>query len=447
MVQQIDDLKWGLPITNESNRIATDYARWSLPFTYNRMGYNQTPKNLISRLRNIANGKNVEVVLREWLNSNTNCVVEIDESPFYSEDKFDMTINGVETDSKSFFVYDDVTGAGNDRRLPISPQHLIENKDYNGREWPRFFPMLIPFDQYRNRKEITIFSMVQTRYPGGAETNDGSGEWLAGIHNDNFKENGEIGVSPSLYYMGPYSPQSRIGNALWTARREAGAGFEIELSLRGTLPLGTDFLTITVNGLNPDQVRYQCTLAAGETRTVGPLMAICSFDMDEAQVLGGGQWEWVIRPGQQHFDDAVWNGLRNVNFNEPPQCDVVLKSIHFGNMHLVDSQLHIIGWIGAEQFREAMLEHNSYLFPQREIDPLLNTPWVRITDDDIQRMRPLGIENLITEALSIGEPINCGILKGGMSIGACCYFYPSPKGLRSSNSYVLVGDLNPIDSV
>ena len=448
MVNTVDELVWGLPITPDSNRIATDYARWSLPFTYNRMGYHQTPKNLITRLRNIANGKNVELVLCDWLNSQTDCVVELDDSPFYSEDKFDMRINGVETDSKGFFVYDDVVESERDHRSPLSPENLIQDKDYDGAEWSRFFPMLIPFDQYKRRKARTIFSIVQTHYPGGPGTNDGAGEWLAGIHNEQYvDQEGRQGMTPSLYYMGPYSPQSKIGNALWAARREAEAGFEIELSLRGVLPLGTDSLTITINGLNPDQVRHKCTLAAGETCTVGPLMAICSFDMDEAQVLGGGQWEWVIRPGQQHFSGEVWNGLRNANFNEPPMCEVVLTSNHFGNMHLVNSKLHIIGHIGAEQFRDSMLKHNSYLFPLRENDPLLNTPWSRITDDDVKRMRPLKIENLINEAKATGEPINCGILKGGLGIGACCYFYPSPKGLRSSNSYVLPGDLEPMSGL
>ena len=444
MVNTVDELVWGLPITPESNRISTDYARWSLPFTFNRMGYKPSPENRIRTLRNIAKGKNIELVICDWLNSQTDCVVELDDSPIYTEDKFDMRINGVETDSKGFYVFDDVIGVGNDRRLPLNPDYLIENKDYNGREWARFIPMLIPFDQYKKRKDRTIFSIVQTNYPGGPETNDGTGEWLAAIHNVNWEENNEIGVPPIIYYQGPYSSQSKIGNPLWAARREAEAGFEIELSLRGVLPLGTDSLTITINGLNPDQVRHECTLAAGETCTVGPLMAICSFDMDEAQVLGGGQWEWVIRPGQQHFDGAVWNGLRNVNYNEPPQCDVVLTSMHFGNMHLVDSQVHIIGWIGAEQFRETMFEHSSYLFPLREHDKMLNTPWTRITNDDVKRMRPLKIENLINEAKATGEPINCGILKGGLGSGACCYFYPSPRGLRSSNSYVLPGDLEPM---
>ena len=151
--------------TNRELKAGAEYAAVTLPWTFNRMMLNTRSSGQQERGLNIAKGIVAQKILvRELQNKGLN-IGEQDKS-HRDEDLFDLIIpaNGskVKFDLKSVNYYSDYAHMG---REALTPELVLENGDYPGPEWHRFFPMLVPHTQINQDKEAYCFAIADSIDP------------------------------------------------------------------------------------------------------------------------------------------------------------------------------------------------------------------------------------------------------------------------------------------
>ena len=120
-----------------------------------------------------------------------------------------------------------------------------------------------------------------------------------------------------------------------------------------------------------------------------------------------------------------------MEFRQKDFCNLILPD---------DYEMHILGWIGKEEYIERCLSYPAWIWPKDSEDKFSNQPWTTFSDSDKTTM-----------AKMLGEGVDpkkgLGIMKTtGRGGGAACYFYPNIHGggIKETNFYVLLDDLKPI---
>jgi hypothetical protein len=132
-----------LPYTPDMTQAGIQYARKSLPYTYDRMGGNR-----FKRLRRIVAGKAVELAFKRRLNNEEIPHDMLGSTPFTDPDHYDIAIGGRRCDIKSFML----TQKKRIRKIRKAPQQLLEAQ------------ALVPVDQMKNEHltddDIYIFAFL-----------------------------------------------------------------------------------------------------------------------------------------------------------------------------------------------------------------------------------------------------------------------------------------------
>jgi hypothetical protein len=418
-----------LPSTADDRRAGALYASRSLPWTFNRMSKDKKAKNQCERAVNIAKGiVGQEVLFREL--QRRKFEVELQRKSHREKDSYDFRIgiDGQKTrfDVKSIAYYSDYADTG---RPPFSKQLIIENRDYPGPDWRRFFPMLMAHTQVAQKKDAYVFAI--------SESIDSRKTVIEG-RSDHLIASFPYGDSL------PFFTSQKLG----LAREKAKRGFHIKLEYQATGLFAKEQIELEVlYEWAGKTLQDRVSLKVGtQSRLVGPISVLNCISLEKSsyEKFAGKVILWSAK---NDFSETVLNSSME-NVNEIPAEALIYTPSDFCNLFLPDAfKLHYIGWIPKEEYLEACKKYPAWVWPIDSKSRFLNTPWSEVTERDKALLNRLGASDRITR-----EPtrINFGLMKtSGFGPGACCYVFPNVfrTGVKETNLFVLPQDLNSMESL
>lgn len=422
---------WVLKPNEQDLITGASYASITLPWTFNRMMMNTSAAGQKSRALNIAKGIVGQEMLRRAL-SDRGVSPQIQDKSHRADDLFDFrfTING-ETkrlDVKSVNYYTNYAAVG---REPLSPTLVVNNADYPGPDWRRFFPMLVPHTQIGQEKQAYCFAIASSiDFRDDIDTNRTSHLITA------FPYGGSLGFMCS--------------KRLCLERESAGQGFYLDCTYHTQSMFGAEGFNLTILGEwdgNPKKEIVHI-LPGQAASKIGPFSCVSSFQVDRSDWdTLYGQIEVIVCANE--FKIPVLNSSRK-NINVEPLDQLILTRSDFCNLILpTDYTLYVIGWILKEDFLKKCRDYSGWVWPMDRVDRYMNQTWSQITDSDRTSITRAGFSDCIQDRPRL---LKAGWLKtNGRGGGACCYVFPnigSQGGVKETNLYVLPKDLRtPTDLV
>ena len=420
---------WTVTATNDELRMGAEYAEVTLPWTFNRMMLTTGSSGQQERGLNIAKGIVAQKIMVRALQNKGLPIGEQIKS-HRDEDLFDLTIpvygSKVKCDLKSVNYYSDYAPMG---REALTPQLVMENGDYPGPEWHKFFPMLIPHTQINQDKEAYCFAI--------ADSIDPRKHPLKG------REEFHLVAFPYGMHL-PFFTSKR----LCEARERANEGFYITVEYQPAGLFTTQQIEFELIGEWGGEInRVSLTLTEGNTiDVIEPFSCLSSFKIprESFEVFTGHIKITVTR---NDFNEPLLNSTRR-NVNVPPEEEFYIRAGDFCNLYLPEPYvLHILGWIEKEDFLERYSHYPSWVWPNDKMDSQSNQAWTQITERDRNLRDKLG-QNYVDES---GKTTVKGLMKTtGRGGGACCYVFPNVfgrGGVKETNLYVLPQDLKPMDTL
>jgi len=405
--------------SDKQKSVGSDYALRTLPWTFNRMMSNTSPAGQNSRALNIAKGVVAQSLFKTVL-SDLGVKAEEEKKSHRSSDLFDLRfrVDGNETkfDFKSFNIYTDYALKGRDS---FSIDFLIENQDYPGPNWTKFFPMLVPHTQIGQDKDAFIFAFGASK--DFRKWNPANGQKNNVLATFPFGEN-------LPFYMSP---------KLCIAREEAKKGFYIKVIIQSTMLSGPEAKFFFTGEYNGKGVNYEL-IDNSKVQVIGPFSCLSSIWTRDSRSLIGLE-SMQVSLHKNELKSQVLSATRK-NLNSEPSL-MEFRQKDFCNLILPDDyELHILGWISKGDYIERCLSYSAWIWPKDSEDKYSNQHWTTFSDSDTSTMA-----KVLGEGVDPKEGL--GIMKTtGRGGGAACYFYPNIHGggIKETNFYVLLDDLKPI---
>lgn len=431
------DHVWTASPTNAEFKQGVHYASISLPWTFDRMMMRSTPNGQRSRAFNIAKGIVGQEVLVRLLEKK-GVDIELPRDSHRDDDLFDILLEidneTQKVDLKTMNYFSDY----GDMRPLFSVDYVVENREYDGPEWHRFFPMMIPHTQLNQDKEAYIFAI--------AESID-------------FREELTAGRSVHEFFAFPHGKMCEFAQKgqLIEAREAAKKGIFFDITYETQSYFENRLPTIELIGEWDGAIeRKTVTLEKNATiERIGPFSALNSIRIPPTDFRENfsGRLHWSVSENQ--LKKPVRNTTRR-DLNTLPQYRDDVDSSHpmtvekddFCNLRLPDDYtLHFLGWTAKDEFLNRCRTYRSWIWPDDEIDPTRNQPWSQLTEDDQTRLDRVNFDDAIQSG---DHRIDAGFLKGMPQGGsAATYIYPNQfgGGLRETNAYILPQDLNVMDDI
>ncbi|MDH5687041.1 MAG: hypothetical protein OEZ48_04170 [Candidatus Bathyarchaeota archaeon] len=382
---------------------AVRYASRSVNWTFNRLAIRASEWTWYKRMMRIVTGVTVQQCLISELQRRGIAVLK-DWSNYRTEDTFDIGLPaGRILDVKSFAHYREYDKPK--IRSKFTLRYLIENRNYEGADYRRFFPCLVPSEQFdvktRRHKDYYIFAIVSS---------------INFIREKFAGRKGGYYISVVPMQLGDFLNYKK----LVLAREEEGKGISITFSLKSEAKLD----------------KY---LRGGEKRSIGVYIGYEkagefreeAFDLKEGDSidlsnLSGFSYVRVDKEDFKDFvgcltmeienllDKEVLSGFKNRNIL--PQTNYAFRKEHFANLYLPESRIFFLGWIDRKSFVRRRAKLPCYGPPNDKVNKYLNRE---------------------------GVPPIPGVLYPRTA----CFFYPNiwGAGLINKNYYVLPRDLNIMD--
>jgi hypothetical protein len=419
---------WCLTPKKEDLIAGANYAAITLPWTFNRMMLNTGSRGQQSRGINIAKGIVVQEILKRELNKR-GIKTSVQRKSHRDEDLFDFKVKLDGTfsklDLKSFHYFTNYPG---DIRTKLTPKYIIQNKDYFGSDWRKFFPMLIAHTQISQGKESYCFAISSS----------------IDMRNDALSNriNYALTAYPFGEHLGFYS--SRI---LCLAREESRKGFYVDCSFIGESTLfDSDEINITIIGEWDNTIKKTpIKLSRGEICSeIGPFSCLSSIQIEKES------YEYLqgiihIELSKYEFNRPILNSLKK-NINLAPSMPLLISKEDFCNLILPsDFKVYFLGWIIKDDFIKKCKKYSGWVWPHDKTSKFDNQQWTQITEGDIKRITSLGFGECIQKKPSL---LRAGWIKtSGRGNGGCCYVFPNSYGggVKETNLYVLPSDLIPME--
>ncbi len=439
---------WESKITEREQREAIEYATISLPWTFDRMHYGgKAQKSTNDRMVHIAEGVLAQSVLeRELTKRGKKC--DMDWTGYRESDIFDFKVNEKIYDVKTTVIYSEYSA--NWKRQEFTPELFIQNYDYPGPEWRRFFPVMVPMTQLtpERMKDSYIFGIAETKQDLRRRTPafGDSGFWCAAPYG-----------KAQIYFQ---------DRKLIEAREKSKKGFVLkakwERSQKVLSQERGSIRIIPIGEWNGDrQSVVEIILKPGEDGSSRVrYSALGCIRVDHPSELNPS--DKIVIAAESNFDDMVTkptNPLENIN---DPNFEWVLNSESFVNLKVPeDFKIYWIGHIPFSEFSAKFIKYPAYFIPTPK-NPAVNSTGMA-TDKIVEKLNSLDKrrDKAIKEGKKIpwpsfaglisGKKIKAGILisanrKFGPPLGAACYYYP-PYALAESAIYVLPRDLYTMGSL
>lgn len=419
---------------------AINYAKVSLPWTFDRMRYGPRAQNSVNdRLIHILLGVLNQTILERVLTGKGyECSKQW--KKYRDSDVFDFIVNKKIYDVKTTHIYSEYSEAN--KREEFSPKLLLSNKDYEGPEWRHFFPMMVPISQLTvdTIKDAYIFGISETyqdlRHTTPMKTDRGF--WCAAPFGSAF------------YFM----QSTRVIKQ----REEEGKGFKIRASWKrsqDTINGKRKKATMTLFGeWAGDRQTETLELSERKTKTgVKEFSSLSCIRLEHPALLD--EFDEIFISVENEFDKFIARPTNpKINLNDP---NFVWKvgSQSFVNLQIPkDYHVFWVGFIPFTSFTSLFPSYPSYFIPHpsnMDINqPGKAVPNIKERLEGLNRRR----EKALAEGKRIpwpdfvsfirGGEIKAGLLiarqRFGRSIGAACYFYP-PYGFQETAIYVLPKDL------
>lgn len=419
-----------LPSSAEDRRAGALYASRTLPWTFNRMSKGTKAKNQADRALNIAKGIVAQEVLFRELRRRE-FEVELQRKSYREKDSYDFRIgiDGIKKrfDVKSIAYYNNYPPTG---RPPFSKQLIIDNRDYPGPDWRRFFPMLMTHSQVHQEKDAYVFIISESV---------------------DLRKTVLDGRSDHLITAFPYGDSSPFYSSkkLCLARESASKGFYIRLEYQATDLFAKDKLEVDVLYEWAGKAEQQRVLLKVGTQSgpIGPISALSCISLEKSSYNKFSGGTIIVLPAKNDFSGSVLNSKMQ-NINKIPSEALVYSQSDFCNLYLPDDyQLHYLGWIPKEEYLEACKKYPAWVWPIDSVDRFLNSPWSQISERDKSLLERLGVGDRITKKPT---RINFGLMKtSGYGQGACCYVFPNVygTGVKETNLFALPQDLHTMASL
>lgn len=415
---------WVLRPTAADLRKAAVYASIALPWTFNRLNTQTSVAGQIQRAQNITKGVVGQEVLRRELESK-GMECEIDRTDHRNPDWSDFSIgaDNIRFDVKTMNYYTDYEVDG---RPEFGLDYLIANSSYNGPEWNKFFPMLVPHNQIDQDKHAYCFAIASSKQLDKIE--------------DTGQSNHFITAFPYGDHLAFFSSKR-----LCEQRERENAGIMLEIETDGDLlsPI-TGPMNIEIIGEWEGSVKRETVVVApGNPGITSEFSCVSSFRIDFAayRELEGSVYISVKKNLLRGRVPPTHS--KGKNLNVMPRDPLKLDRTSFCDLYLPDDYcLNFIGWIEKDSFLEACRTHHPWVWPNHREDDSLNRHWVGIDTRTKKMLIKAGLSDAVDHQ---SQRPKCGVLKTtGRGFGACCFVYPNVGtmgGVRETNFYVLPADL------
>jgi hypothetical protein len=384
---------WEIDVSKQSEEMGVLYASKSLPWTFNRLGVREGPWTWYYRMMNINKGVMTQESLLGRLRKD-DVDIEKEWKDYRTEDTFDLRApNSTRIDVKSLNYYTDYKSA---KRPEFSLEYLLENSEYSGNEWSKFFPWLVPCDQLK-KNDLFIFALLCSQ-------------------NYNSKRMG--GRDKSFIVTSPPAAWGSFLNhkKIILAREEDKKGLDLKFKLTQNVTLGGEPVEFEVGYEKAGKFFEQkLVLKNGRSDTIEGTSSLAYIRMEKHQIAAFiGK---LLITFKNHLKRPVTSGQKLVDLNRAPSdCWEVTKGM-YGDLFIPKPmKLYFIGWIERNRFDEVRQSYPPYAHP--------------IDAQSKERNQP-------------GRSNENGLL----FLRSCCYIYPNVfrGGLKNKNYYVLTHDLNVMD--
>lgn len=439
---------WESQVSGNEQEDAIEYASISLPWTFDRMHYGgKTQKSTNDRMVHIAEGVLAQSVLkRELANRGKKCAM--DWTGYRESDIFDFKVDDKVYDVKTMVIYSEYGKSW--QRKDFSPSLLIQNYDYPGPEWRRFFPVMVPMTQLMpdKMKDSYVFGIAETKLDlrRRAPEEGDNGFWCAAPYG-----------KAQTYFQ---------DKKLIESREKFGKGFILKVKWeRNQKVLSQEKESISIVPIGEWDGKRQSAVEiivkpGDESKSTVEFSALGCIRLDHPSKLN--PLDRIIITAESDFRDnitKITNPQENIN---DLNFEWILNSESFVNLKVPkDYKIYWIGHIPFSEFAMKFIKYPAYFIPTVK-KPEVNSTG-RLTDKIREKLRSLEKrrEKAINEGKHIpwpsfadlisGSKIKAGILISanrahGAPLGAACYYYP-PYALVESAIYVLPRDLYVMDSI
>ncbi len=448
-MQRLTDSKeiWSAKVTKPDINEALEYATISLPWTFDRMRYGPRTQNSRNRtLFHIMYGVLNQTILQRLLEAR-GLECSKDWTHYRVSDVFDFVVDGRIYDVKTMLIFSQYDEQN--ARPPFTTGSVTKNRSYSGREWKRFFPMLVTHSQIdvRSEKDSYIFGIGQM------------------LH-DMIKARPEMGDG-GFWAAPPYETAAAFFQSVSviSARENDGAGFQVALEwrrgIRRVNGIADRELTLTLFGeWDEEPVKEEVRLP--ENGSVVSSQEFSSLSCLRAQhpaVLDSE--DRIVVTAVNHFDERIQKlSDPRVDLNDA-SFSWVLDRDSFVNLDVPsDYRVHWVGHIPLAEFAQTFQSYPAYFSPS-PANLELNVD-ARPADGLRRNLSRLGRarQRALEDGLAVhwpdfslliqGNHVEAGLLvaaqMGWRSLGAACYYYP-PYGFRETALYVLPKDLYLMESI
>lgn len=420
---------WQLKPTKEDSELGARYASVTLPWTFNRMMKQRSPRGLRERALNIAKGVAAQEALCRLLRKNgvqaSTQVKSYRESDFYD---LNVSINGQRKrlDFKTVNYYRDYDASVH--RPSFSLDYLLSNSGYYGSDWRHFFPMLVPHTQIDQGKEVYCFGICESNDFRSNALSPRTMDWIAAFPYGEFQ---------------PFLSTKK----LCLAREEQRKGFSIILRFVCEGLFSQSIFPLTVIGeWDGKGVSKDVVVGSDRDVTIGPLSCVSSFRVTR-KTLESMSGHLELRVIKNDFSACVYNSSQE-NVNVIPNGSMTIEKDHFCNLGLPDDYtIYVTGWTLSSDFRRLCTKYSGWVWPDDHVSKFDNQPWIDITEKDRTMLSQHNFADAIPAKRS---QLHAGFLKTtGKGGGACCYVFPNTfgGGVKETNLYVLLQDLSPMSEI
>lgn len=411
-VTNVDQI-WEVQPTLEERCHGARYAAVSLFWTYDRMKQeNRQTQSKRNRAFNISKGLAGQRALQREL-SDRDIDIEVEEKSHRETDTFDIRFpSQSEFNDIDIKTFNHFTDYGVDEKPALTPELIADNFDYDGSEWGHLFPMLVPYDQISQNKDIYCF----------------------GISSSIDYRNQTSGREGYELYAYPDTANS-VGEFLVKnieSREKAGKSFTVHLQFVGANPPEGE--QIKVIGELDGDINEEWITVGSRKETVGPLAGVNSFKIRE---------NTYRKLEQQNTKIAVGLASNNTD-SEPNGPPLTFTHEDFHNLLMpTDFTIYFLGWISKSEFKQRATDHPGWKQPSDDFKR--NQRWRNLSNSDKWFLNKNGLDWTISQE---------GEIRGALRQNAGCYYYPKINrnnlqygGLQRTNLYVLPEDLRPMDEL
>lgn len=399
---------WTIKPTEEDIWNAIEYAKKSLNWTFNRMGkqgkwswYNRMMRilfgvlgqnSLIKEVNKRCKNKTGKTFTKDW-------------NDYRSEDAFDLFLPNNEhlLDLKCFNHFPDKDDPK--IRPPFSLDYFIKNISYAGADYRKFFPCLIPADQFRTKKTPKDY------YSFGVIS---SPNYIS--NKKDYNRQDHFLISSFMIQTGSMG-HFLMYKKLIQEREKEGRGFDITLH-RKAMDLLNEPISLSLGyekegGFHEDKFE----LKPNEKYEVNDISGVSFLRIRNNSIKKSlGEIVMQIR---NNFTRPVYN-YKRLNINKlPDKGKYVFKPEDFADLFPPGPiNIYFIGFISHNDFKKCMKDYHC---------------WVHPIDKESKYLNRKGTPNI----------------PGFMHPRSTCYIYPNiyRGGLQNKNNYVLPKDLTNMDEI